>query len=180
MLAVAYLSTLPNMKACFVLRCLCLLVLVAGLSTCKKEKLTPLQRLPPATTTGANTWGCLVNGEAWTATGDDNMRADWTTASICSCTMSFSSRSVSIGLKSGFVAGNYSIAPPPNAVALAKLQIVELMYPATNVVNGTLLLTRLDRQAGVMSGTFAFTTVGNSGDTLHVTDGRFDVGNMDR
>lgn len=31
-----------------------------------------------------------------------------------------------------------------------------------------------------MAGTFEFTMVGGPGDTLRVTDGRFDIGNMDR
>jgi len=34
-------------------------------SSCKKNKLSELDKLPPVTQTGANTFGCLVNGQAW-------------------------------------------------------------------------------------------------------------------
>ena len=34
-------------------------------SQCKKNDPTPLAQLPPATQTGANTFGCLVNGQVW-------------------------------------------------------------------------------------------------------------------
>lgn len=34
-------------------------------SGCKKNKLSELDKLPPATQTGANTFGCLVNGKAY-------------------------------------------------------------------------------------------------------------------
>jgi len=30
-----------------------------------------LEQLPPATQTGANTFGCLLNGEAWTPSGNN-------------------------------------------------------------------------------------------------------------
>jgi hypothetical protein len=32
--------------------------------TCSKDKLSPLEQLPPITSRGANTFGCLLNGEA--------------------------------------------------------------------------------------------------------------------
>jgi hypothetical protein len=38
-------------------------------ASCKKEKSNPIDNLPPATQTGANTFGCLVNGEAFLPKG---------------------------------------------------------------------------------------------------------------
>jgi len=49
------------MKALIVFSSLLLCFL---LSTCSKDKLSPLEQLPPITSKGANTFGCLVNGEA--------------------------------------------------------------------------------------------------------------------
>ena len=43
---------------------LCLSTIVAG---CKKDKKT--EQLPPATQTGANTFGCLINGKVYTPKG---------------------------------------------------------------------------------------------------------------
>lgn len=34
---------------------------------CKKDEKTELEKLPPLTTYGANTLGCLINGKAWPA-----------------------------------------------------------------------------------------------------------------
>ena len=41
-------------------------------TACKKDKTetTELSKLPAATQTGANTFGCLVNGKAWVAQND--------------------------------------------------------------------------------------------------------------
>ena len=163
-----------------------LLAALAGVSGCRKEKdPTPLERLPPATTTGANTWGCLVNGEAWTSKGADNMRADWTVRDFMSVGMFFSQRSVKLIFPDS--TNNYSIqascwnlAENMAFRAYASVQIVYKIYSSAGVVNGTVCLSRVDRQAGVVSGTFEFTIVGQPGDTLRVTNGRFDVSHMDR
>ncbi|XKW97767.1 hypothetical protein R8G64_04520 [Tenacibaculum maritimum] len=48
------------------------LILVLTLFSCSKKdepKLIPLQQLPPATKVGANTAGCLVNGEVYLPKG---------------------------------------------------------------------------------------------------------------
>ncbi|MFD2786908.1 hypothetical protein [Hymenobacter rubripertinctus] len=46
-----------------------LLAALLGLSQCKKKDPDPLSQLPPATQTGANTFGCLIDGKAWTPKG---------------------------------------------------------------------------------------------------------------
>lgn len=42
-----------------------------GLSQCKKNEPAPADQLPPATQTGANTFGCLPNGQPWTPSGSN-------------------------------------------------------------------------------------------------------------
>ena len=39
------------------------IVVGALFCTCSKDKLSPLEQLPPITSRGANTFGCLINGE---------------------------------------------------------------------------------------------------------------------
>jgi len=39
------------------------LAMAAMFCTCSKDKLSPLEQLPPITSHGANTFGCLLNGE---------------------------------------------------------------------------------------------------------------------
>jgi hypothetical protein len=44
----------------------------ALLSTgCQKADSDPVGQLPPATQTGANTFGCLVNGQSYTPSGNN-------------------------------------------------------------------------------------------------------------
>ena len=57
-----------------------LLAALLGLSQCKKTEpaaARPEDQLPPATQTGANTFGCLLNGQPWTpggSNGTDNYK----------------------------------------------------------------------------------------------------------
>ena len=60
------------------------------------------------------------------------------------------------------------------------MNVTGKLYGYRLLHRGSMTITRLDRQAGVMAGTFAFTIASGPGDTLRVTDGRFDIGNMDR
>ena len=56
----------------FILMFGCILTL-ALLQSCD-DSVTELEKLPPATQTGKNTFGCLVEGKAWvtkTSTGTD-------------------------------------------------------------------------------------------------------------
>ena len=46
-----------------------LLAALLGLGQCTKDD--PEASLPPATQTGANTFGCLVNGQVWTPKGNN-------------------------------------------------------------------------------------------------------------
>ena len=165
---------------------LLLLAALAGFSGCRKEKdPTPLERLPPPTTTGANTWGCLVNGEAWTSKGADHMRADWTTSDGMDVSMSFSRRHVSLVFpdttnRYRLQAGDYPLVRNALEGSHARVIVVYNLYDGSDLIDGMAHLSRVDRQAGIVSGTFEFTIVGQPGDTLRVTNGRFDVSNMDR
>ena len=44
--------------------CMLLLILAITLTQCKKSTINQLDLLPPITTSGANTFGCLINGTA--------------------------------------------------------------------------------------------------------------------
>jgi hypothetical protein len=47
-----------------------LLILLASLSSVKCKKTDAEDQLPPITTSGANTFGCLVDGKVWVPHGD--------------------------------------------------------------------------------------------------------------
>lgn len=166
-----------------------LLAALLGLSQCKKSDLAPVDQLPPATQTGQRTIGCLVNGQPWTPQGFDG-------------TQNYSIV-YDQGLGSSFdvQAYRYQQQPTDNYQYLA-LSGSRLYGPKTYSIwdsvdtrasfydrrtscdlnsrdkdtyrRGTLTITRFDKAAGIISGTFAFTLYKPGCDTLHITDGRFD------
>ena len=48
---------------------LSLLSIALLLMQCKKDEPSPEEQLPAATQTGANTFGCLINGQTWEPNG---------------------------------------------------------------------------------------------------------------
>ena len=161
---------------------------LALLLGCKKDAPDPAGQLPPATQTGANTLGCLVNGVPWTPQGNNGS----------------SNYSVSYDQNPYGVldARAYRYQQPTDNFQYLILFARELRGPKSydlrDLVNtrvswydkltgcdlssddantyhkGTLTITRLDRQAGIISGTFAFTLAKPGCDTVRVTQGRFD------
>ena len=53
------------MKQVKILTASFLLLLLFAFSQCKKNQTNPIDELPPETQTGANTFGCLVDGQAF-------------------------------------------------------------------------------------------------------------------
>lgn len=180
---------------------LCLLYLFSFCS-CEKQKLSnPIDQLPPATDTGANTFGCLVNGEAVVIHkpfGDlspdfgsgyiltynsisgyvfgvsgldkvDGCHFKGVGLQLDSIQLQVTSYPLNIGrIKYGKV-GYVSIANgcPPSPL---------LMYATDSAVTGQVTITHFDQQKQIVSGTFYFDAVeATRGDTVHVTDGRFDM-----
>ena len=167
-----------------------LLAALLGLSQCKKKSdPDPVDQLPPATQTGANTLGCLVNGQVWTPQGNDG----------------YSNYSVSYDQNPygvlDLTAYRYQQTPTNNyqyIVIFASGLRSPRSYDLRNSINtrvslndrvtgcylssrdtltyhkGTLTITRLDTQAGIISGTFAFTLYKAGCDSVRVTEGRFD------
>ncbi|WP_051718935.1 DUF6252 family protein [Hymenobacter sp. IS2118] len=167
-----------------------LLAALLGLSQCKKKDPSPEAQLPPATQTGANTIGCLVNGKAWTPQGNNG------------------SSNYTVSYDPNFRLGTLNIAAYRYANSQAKQEALgvfsDSLLPSTGIyrlqtlghhgagyVNGPsnctyystdatthcrgeLVITRLDRVNGIISGTFAFTLAKPGCDTVRVTNGRFD------
>ena len=167
-----------------------LLAALLGLSQCKKNEQAPADQLPPATQTGANTLGCLVNGQPWTPQGYDG------------------SSNYSVSYDPSYRLGTLNIAAYRYANSQAKRQTIGIfsdsllpgpgryklrqlghhgaalddfqgncIYDRTSAgayCRGELIITRLDRAAGIISGTFSFTLAKLGCDTVRVTQGRFD------
>ena len=166
-------------------------------SNCKKDNQAPqteLAKLPPITQIGANTFGCLINGQAFVPGSNIFL------ASHKQCNYIFSGggyyftilvyntdntglvTQVSIQTDSLLIAqgqtlllkdytkgnANASYAMITNANGINR-------YDTNNSVTGQLTITKLDPVKQIVSGTFYFNAVNAAGVMVTVTDGRFDM-----
>jgi hypothetical protein len=181
---------------------LILFLLIFSIYGCKKEKhLSPIEQLPPATDTGANTFGCLVNGEAVVI---HHLVGDLSPAFGCQYQLIYPTvsgytlnvhatdevdgchfKSVGVYLDSVQLGeniyilntdiekhGNRGLVNIANGCPPSPF----LIYWTDSTITGQLSITHFDQQKQIVSGTFYFDAVEtSSGDTVHVTDGRFDM-----
>lgn len=160
-------------------------------TTCRKE--TALDKLPPATQEGKNTFGCLVNGKSWMP---DN-GCDW----LCPKDLKFyydfdngGTFDVVAELSAGnrnevIVLGFY----PCNKTGVKKFFTGDVTAAVTYLdrnetecrrdysskdsntsISGTINITRFDLEKGIISGIFEFTLNKPGCETLNITNGRFD------
>lgn len=171
-------------------------LLVTGMK-CKKDE-TGIEALPPATQEGKNTFGCLVNGEAFTPKGSNlggpvlssyyqylnsptaqgyffNVSADMEGDNI--------SKSISIGANNVIIkqGSKYQLKNYPNVDEVyARLIIISNsgtinQYETINIYKGELLISKFDETKQIVSGTFWFDAVNKNGEKVEVREGRFDV-----
>ena len=168
-----------------------LMAALLGLSQCKKNDINPVDHLPPATQTGAGTFGCLVNGQAWTPQGNDgtsnytvsyDVFPDGGLLEIGTYRI-YGQKTTDhqlLGLWTKRIqgVGTFSFQDRANSIATyidAKSGCYWVSRDSTTTYRrGQLTITRLDLQAGVVSGTFAFTLYKPGCDSIRVTNGRFD------
>ena len=166
-------------------------------SSCKKHTVPPVSQLsllPPATQTGANTFGCLVNGKAFIPGGSLSLTPHTQcnyiyTAGGYYLTVSGNYKG-SDGTITGIVFGTDSLAVDPgqlflfntntpgNASAFYNLAYAHggiTSYVTNSKVSGQLIITKFDQSNQIISGNFYFNAVDFSGDTVKITDGRFDM-----
>jgi hypothetical protein len=164
---------------------------------CKKDQ-TGIDTLPPATQEGKGTFGCLVNGEAFTPKGSSfggpilssyyqylnsstaqgyffNVSADRSENNI-SKSISIGDNNVIISQGKTYVLRNY---PEKNetygsyAIISGAGNINE--YSTINTFQGELYISKFDQVNQIVSGTFWFDSVNNKGEKVEVREGRFDV-----
>lgn len=167
-----------------------LLAALLGLSQCKKADLTPEEQLPPTTQTGANTFGCLVNGQPWTPKGyngtsnysvsyDAGLNGgvfDLQTYRYPDASKYF--QNIYLDVLSDCQVGTYSFDSSKRTGVVFQDGKTNCYWSntdnATTYRRGSLTITRLDLQAGIIWGTFAFTLYKSGCDSVRVTNGRFD------
>jgi len=156
-----------------------------------KQDPTPVALLPPITQTGANTFGCVVNGQVFRPQGNDGT-ANYSVVydptfeggnldiRAYQLTKNSQPQYLIVGGSQIDKPGVYRLTADTKKLAYyadANQPPTCARYssdmPAT-YCRGTLTVTRLDLAAGIVAGTFAFTLAQPGCDTIRVTEGRFD------
>lgn len=171
------------------------LVLLIIISSCKNDDdsntpTNPIDQLPPATQTGANTAGALVNGEAFLpnngsviplnldyinqqdfALGIGNETNNDLYSLLISRQDTQLQENVTYILNTGFGDNSsraeyvINVTPPPSP----------MYYSTTTSVTGELTITHHDFNNAILSGTFWFDAINSEGDIVEVRSGRFDM-----
>ena len=145
----------------------------------------PIDLLPPPTQTGENTFGCLVDGEPFTPDGRP-----------LSFTTEYSyyqgEHYLRISGDRRYEDGLLSIGIGTEGLAINEGETYELLereqgnaygsrYKSSNFTytssesTGKLIITKLDTEEHIMSGTFFFDIKSVEGKTYKVREGRFDI-----
>jgi hypothetical protein len=168
-------------------------------AACKKDKTEPteLSKLPAATKTGANTFGCLVNGKAWVAQRNDCSifcspslkilydAAYGGTISITALKIDISNN-IDEQFNIFFDSSNFKTIHPItlfNTLTTASFRNYATTNSCSNYLryldstvnySGKVILTKYDLQNGIFSGIFDFTLSKPGCEIISVTEGRFD------
>ena len=175
----------------------CLFFLLTSIDCKKALPGKPADQLPAATQTGANTFGCLVDGVAFLPGGNilggGNLQ----------CNYMFVNKAYSVvirGTNNGKNLKSVSVQTDSLAIVEGQSYILKtrikgnasgtyffgyetsagnqiLNQYLTNGItaSGLLTITHLDTYNQIMSGTFWFTSIESNGDSAKITDGRFDM-----
>lgn len=155
------------------------LVCLLCASSCKENEEKVWTELPPATQTGENTMGCLVDGKLWATSKlpsstifhamlatykfyrEDSVALEFY-AKGKEGSIAFYLENPKIGANKTYVGCSFNI----NSTCFVKADNVPGLY-----------ITKLDTENNILSGRFAFDVPCNEDATkvLHITEGRFDL-----
>lgn len=185
------------MKAFKILLSLIPIVLIFSITSCKKNKnIAPIDQLPPETQTGKNTFGCLVDGKVFVPKG-------FSLHPRLTCYYQYIYPSPN-GYVFQVAASDFSSSSFPieinifiDSVKIKEGQKIDLTQPIRRgngygnyrkVLNkhlidyftflpssGQIEIKKFDENNQIAAGTFWFNAVNENGDTVKVTDGRFDM-----
>ena len=156
---------------------LVLLAVAVATSSCKKEE---VDALPKATQSGQHTFGCLVDGKAFVPLppqGINSVKREPLEASIYRTDLLVSANGdgyVDFALRNAFQPGTYPLGETRTG-SYGNYDASAGSYYTDATHAGTVTLTRIDTVAKIAAGTFQFTGVNRTGQTVTVTEGRFDV-----
>jgi Family of unknown function (DUF6252) len=138
-------------------------------------------KLPRATQSGKNTFGCLVNGKVWvTSTSTDAMAfyQDGVLQISADLDGNGRDRGITMVVMGGLTQeSSYDLANNPKTEAIIgwRNSSANCTYDRDKTLSGQLTITKLDQVKYIIAGVFEFTTFVSGCDTIKVTDGRFDL-----
>ncbi|MFA0963247.1 hypothetical protein AB9P05_15700 [Roseivirga sp. BDSF3-8] len=165
-----------------------LLICLAGsmLSSCflfggndddpKPEPIPPIEQLPPLTTEGKGTFGCLVNGEPFVSYYPDAL-ADYSTNDLIEVSADFRNIQASIGIGIRPYEREEMKFDTSRATMQFNIRNDSMVcdYRAWDNIEGWIEVIEFDPFDEFISGTFEYSAVNEECDTVRVTDGRFDL-----
>ena len=170
-----------------------LIFIILSASRCKKDQVNPIDQLPPETQTGANTFGCLVDGKVFLPKGDPfggpikkaqyqlvNGRQGFSVSASRSESESIQSVGI-IGDSVEIYVGVFDLIKksPGNLVGVYHTSNINLDfhdYYTTEMLRGVLTIKRFDIINQIISGTFWFDAKDSiTGKVVQVREGRFDM-----
>jgi hypothetical protein len=157
---------------------------------CKKKDAEP--NLPATTQTGANTFGCRVNGKVFISKGNVGTYALPLTANYSSQNTSTYNFSVSGSNLKRDDRPLITLGSAAITLVSGKTFPIQLTGNTTGVegryydnnggeykvqppLTGQLSITKIDLTAKIISGSFYFDAVNDKGEKVEIRDGRFDV-----
>ena len=185
------------MKPYFLMLALFLLILITACHKTNYNGSNNTNDLPPATTKGANTFGCLVNGKVFVPYNSSILYRKLINVSCFPAIngngftffitaeyhLDNEIKDVSIATDSAVIkgVGTYNLGSENSSDSLFGgysdygNNVGILDYKTDSVHSGQLIITRFDSTMRIVSGTFAFDCFNKDAGIVHVTQGRFDV-----
>lgn len=183
----------------FILSFVVLTTLILTTSSCKKNGSNAT--LPAITQTGANTFGCLINGNVFVPAGNnysgpnlhatyqfeyvspDSTRPTGFVFALSGTDKSNTCNITSIGIEFDSVflgVGQYILKAPKIGGGFGYYLNNSCNGPSidsttSDLLTGQLNITRFDMTNQIVSGTFSFDVKDNNGNIMHITQGRFDT-----
>ncbi|MFS4483549.1 hypothetical protein ACKGJY_11060 [Hyunsoonleella sp. 2307UL5-6] len=155
-------------------------ICILSATSCKKDDDTitdPIDQLPPATQTGENTFGYLVNGDAVAVTNTRKITAIYQQNQL-QLGGGLTNDEIDIDITM-FVGGPLEKNVSYSLVKLSKYTdfniIDKCKYDIEDAYQGSIMFSNVDNQNFILSGTFEFSTVADNCEDVKITEGRFDV-----
>ena len=164
-------------------RILVLIITTFTLCCCDKEDnkpKNPVSQLPPETQNGANTFGCLINGEPFVVSNTSNQSAIYQ-GNLLQISATFENsnydQSIAFNLLNPLnINETYSFNNNAYKAGYSYISNNNMcIYDFDKTYQGSITFTKIDTVNFVISGTFEFSTVTDNCENIDITNGRFDL-----